>query len=153
MKTVQKETFYIVGISVRTSNEVGKAMHDIPKLWQRYMEEKIAEKIPNKVAMTNYAVYTDYEKDHTKPYTMILGCEVENLDTIPTGMVGKAIEKATYQKFTVKGDLSMGKPIVDQWNKIWNMDINRAYGADFEVYDEDAYGALDGKASIYIHVE
>lgn len=153
MKTVQKETFYIVGISVRTSNEEGRAMQDIPKLWQQYMEDQTAEKIPNKLSNFNYAVYTDYEKDHTKPYTMILGCEVSNLDHIPSGMIGKVIEKATYQKFTVTGDLSKGVPIVEQWNEIWNMDINRKYAADFEVYGEKSYANVNGEAHIYVHVE
>lgn len=66
----------IVGISVRTSNNNGEAGRDIPALWNKFLVEGISEKILNKVDETIYCLYTDYEKDHTTPYTTILGCAV-----------------------------------------------------------------------------
>ena len=77
MNTEQKEPFYVVGISVRTSNENQQAAKDIPALWQRFMSENIADKIPNKSSNKVYAVYTDYESDHTKPYTTIIGYKAD----------------------------------------------------------------------------
>ena len=68
----------IMGIQIRTSNDVCQI--DMPQIWQKFLQEKILEKIPNKVGNTIFAVYTDYEDDYTKPYSYIVGCEVSTLD-------------------------------------------------------------------------
>jgi predicted transcriptional regulator YdeE len=70
---------------LRTTNENNQAAQDIPVLWEKLMNEGIVNAIPNKIDTTIYSLYTDYEKDHTKPYTTILGCKVENIDHIPEG--------------------------------------------------------------------
>ena len=88
--SIQKiKSFSVIGISIRTTNENGQSSKDIPALWGKFMHEGILEKIPNKIDNTVYCIYTDYEKDHTKPYTTILGCKVENLSNIPYAMIGK----------------------------------------------------------------
>ena len=91
---IQKiKSFSVVGISIRTTNENGQATKDIPALWGKFMSEGIIEKIPNKIDNTVYCIYTDYEKDHTKPYTTILGCKVSTLNNIPNEMVVKTFEE------------------------------------------------------------
>ena len=152
MSTLKKEAFYVVGISVRTTNENGKAMQDIPALWQRFMTEGVIGKLTNRVGEESYAVYTDYEKDHTKPYTMILGYRVENLEGVPEGMIGKKIENSSYEKFVAKGDLTK-TAVVDEWMKIWNSDIDRTYTSDFEVYGSKAQDPTNGEAEIFIAVK
>jgi len=151
MEQVTKSGFSIVGISVRTTNENGKAAKDIGALWGRFATENIANKIPNIIDETVYGVYTDYEGDHTKPYTTIVGFKVANLDSIPEGMVGKCIEEATYNKFIAKGDLT-GPAIIEQWEKIWEMNLNRKFTSDFETYGEKAVDPTNGEAEIYIAV-
>ncbi|MET0945707.1 MAG: effector binding domain-containing protein, partial [Flavobacterium sp.] len=126
------QKFSIIGISVRTTNENGQSGTDIPALWNKFMEEGIAEKIPNKIDNALYCVYTEYEKDHTKPYTTILGCLVSSLDFIPEGMTGKTIEKAVYEKFTAKGNLQENI-VFNEWLKIWNSDLDRSFTSDFEI--------------------
>lgn len=143
--------FQIIGISVRTTNENGQAKKDIGGLWQKFMSENMQEKIPNIIDETIYAVYTDYEGDHTKPYTTILGYKVWSLDQIPEGMIGKEIEGATYTKFTAKGDLT-NNAVIDEWGKIWNLDLDRTYTSDFEMYGEKAVDPTNGEADIFIAV-
>lgn len=72
------DTFYVIGIAVRTTNENQKAAQDIPVLWNKFMTEGIINQIPNKADHAIYCIYTDYEKDYTKPYTTILGCKVNS---------------------------------------------------------------------------
>jgi len=151
MEKLQMNAFQIIGISVRTSNEEGKAKADIGGLWAKFMSENMLEKIPNVTDETIYAVYTDYEVDHTKPYTAILGHKVTSLVEIPEGMVGKTIESSSYFKFTAKGDLT-DNAVIDEWVKIWNMDMDRTYTADFETYGEKAANPSDGEADIFISI-
>jgi len=149
MDKVKIKTFSIIGISVRTTNENEQAKKDIGALWNKFMSENMFEKIPNVKDETIYAVYTDYEGDYTKPYTTILGYKVNTLDVIPDGMIGVKIEKAVYHKFIAKGNLT-DNAVIDEWVKIWNMDIDRAYTADFEMYGEKAIDPTNGEAEIYI---
>lgn len=152
MKKVQIEGFKVIGIAVRTTNENNQAKEDIGALWQKLMMENTISKIPHLIDETSYAIYTDYESDHTKPYTMILGAKVSSLDNIPDGMVSKEIEAATYTKFTAKGDLT-GEAVVNEWMKIWNSDLDRTYTTDLEVYGEKAANPKDGEADIFIAVK
>ena len=147
METVQ--SFHIIGISVRTTNENGQSATDIGALWQRFMGEGIMARIPSKTDNAIICVYTDYEKDHTAPYTTFLGCKVENLDQIPEGMVGKTIDSGQYEQFTAIGNAQEGA-VYNEWVKIWNSDLNRAYTADFEVYGAESFDPVNGKVPIFI---
>ncbi len=152
---MEKETlnaFNLIGISVRTTNENQQAGLDIPKLWEKFMSESILAAIPNKVDQTIYCMYTDYEKDYTRPYTTILGCQVSTLDDIPVGMVGKRVESGQYSKFTAKGSLLEGV-VFKAWEEIWRTDLQRAYTADFEVYGENAQNPQDATVDIFIALE
>ncbi len=151
MSTQKIQKFNVIGIAVRTSNENEQAATDIPALWEKFMAEGIAEKIPNKTDHSLYCIYTDYEKDHTKPYTTILGCKVENLDIIPDGMVGKTFETATYKKYVAKGNILQGL-VYNEWIKIWNAGLPRTFTTDFEVYGEKAQNPEDAEVDIYIAV-
>lgn len=151
MDNQKLKSFSILGIAVRTTNENGQSGKDIPALWNRFMTEGILEQIPNKVDNTIYCVYTEYEKDHTKPYTTILGCKVSNLNTIPNGMKGKNIETGNYSKHIAKGNIGQGI-VFEAWTKIWNSDIKRMYTADFEVYGEKAQNPENAEVDIFIAV-
>ena len=152
MDKVTIKEFTIIGISVRTTNENGQSAKDIGELWNKFMSEGILEKIPNKVDNTIYSIYTEYESDYTKPYTTVLGCKVEHLNEIPSGMVGKSFKGGKYINFSTKGDLTKGL-IVDKWIEIWKMDLDRVYSADFEVFGEKAQNPNDAEIDILIAVK
>lgn len=149
MSTQTINPFYVIGISVRTTNEHGQAAQDIPALWQRFLGENIASKIGNKVSEDIYCLYTDYEKDHTRPYTTLLGYHVSNLDHIPVGLVGKSVDEANYAKFVAKGNLQQGA-VFNAWTEIWNSDIPRAFSTDFEVYGTRAQNPEEAEVDIFI---
>jgi predicted transcriptional regulator YdeE len=152
MQNVKIEPFKLIGITVRTTNQNEKAAKDIPNLWGKFMSENILGKIPNKIDDTIYCVYTDYESDHTQPYTTLIGCKVENLDEIPNGMIGKSFDGGNYVKMSTKGDLEKGI-IINEWFKIWEMDLNRTFTADFEVYGQKAQNPNDAEVDFLIAIK
>lgn len=152
MDNLKITPFNVAGIAVRTTNENGQAGKDIQALWNKFVSEGILEKIPNRVDNLIYCVYTDYEKDYTKPYTTILGCKVSNLNNLPNGMVGKTFSGGKYLKRTAKGNILKGM-IFDEWTKIWNSNIPRAYTADFEVYGEKAQNPEKAEVEIFLAVK
>ncbi|QHV96914.1 GyrI-like domain-containing protein [Spirosoma endbachense] len=152
MATQTGKPFNIIGISVKTTNENGKAGNDIPVLWDKFMSEGILSQIPNKIDDTIYCVYTDYEKDYTRPYTTILACAVSTLEAIPDGMIGRTIGDGKYMEFTTTGNLQKGI-VFDAWTKIWRSSIPRAYTADFEVYGVKAQNPDDAEVAIFIAID
>lgn len=151
MENVRIEPFNLIGIAIRTTNEKGQAAEQIAALWARFLNDNILDTIPNKINNTVYSVYTDYEGDHTQPYTAILGCSVANLDIVPDGMMGKAIGGGNYAKISAQGDLTKGL-IVREWTKIWDLDLKRAFTADYEVFDEQEINPLDAKVDFLVAV-
>ena len=152
MNTTNIGPINIIGIAIRTTNENGQAAIDIPALWNRFLSEQIASKIPNKLSDDVYSVYTDYELDHTKPYTTIIGCRVSGLDEVPEGLTGKAIAEARYTTFVAKGKLS-DQIVYNEWLKIWNAGLPRTFTADFEVYGAAAQHPENAEVEIFIAVE
>jgi len=149
MNKVSIKEINVIGIAVRTTNENSQAAKDIGALWNKFMSEDILELIPNKIDHSIYSIYTDYESDHTKPYTTILGCKVSNTEQIPDGMVLKTIPSGSYTKYLAKGDLT--KDIVyNKWVKIWNSAEDRIYTTDFEVYGEKAQNPTNAEVDIYL---
>ncbi|MEC4113163.1 GyrI-like domain-containing protein [Myroides pelagicus] len=152
MNKTKLPSFYIIGLTVRTSNVNNQAACDIPQLWRRFMQDNLVTEIPNKVSDEVLCMYTDYEGDHTMPYTTLLGCKVINLDEVPDGMVGKFIPACEYVKFTATGDISKDL-VINKWYEIWNTELPRTFTHDFEVYGEKAIDPTDSTVEIYIAVD
>ena len=152
MKKVIIEPFMVIGISVTTTNENGKSSQDIGELWAKFISEKLLDKIPNKINSEIYSIYTNYQGDHTKPYDTILGCKVSTLDTIPQGMVGQSFKGGTYSKFVSKGDLTKGV-VFETWSEIWNMNLDRVFTADFELYGEKAQNPTNAEVDILVAIK
>lgn len=151
MTTLQLEGFNIIGLSLRTTNKNGQAFQDIPALWGKFMSEGVANSIPNKLSGDIYCLYTDYELDHTKPYTVVIGCKTANLDELPEGLTGKAFQPGTYTKRIAKGDLMKGA-VVEEWQKIWVADLPRKFTVDFEIYGPKTQDPANAEVDIFIAV-
>lgn len=149
MQKVKIESFKVIGIAIRTTNENGQAAQDIPQLWSKFMSEGISEKIPNKIKNDIFCIYTNYESDHTKPYDTVLACQVSSLDNVPVGMVGHTFKGGLYEKFVTKGDLNQGI-VYNAWLDIWEKGLDRNYTTDFEIYGEKAQNPADAEVDIFI---
>ena len=114
----KSETFHIIGIDTRTSNQEGKAAQDIPALWNRFLSQNLMEKIPSKAGSEIFCIYTEYEGDHNLPYTCLLGCKVASLESIPEGMRGMTFTTQKLEKYTAKGNLQQGA-VWQKWLEIW----------------------------------
>jgi predicted transcriptional regulator YdeE len=150
-ETKELPQFYIIGISVRTSNQNGQSQKDIGELWADFMNGKVADKIPNKVSNDIYCVYTDYENDYKGAYTTILGCKVKSLDSIPGGLMGKSISAEKYHVFTSTGKLP--DCIVETWEEIWKSATDRKYIADFDVYGDKAQNTTNAEVETFVSVK
>lgn len=141
----------IIGIAVRTTNENNQSQKDIQQLWERFLGQNIMAQIPNKENNEVYNIYTDYESDVNGPYTTLLGCKVKSLDTIPDGFVGKIIPAANYRLYEYSGKLP--DCVMQTWQHIWQSDVERAYIADFDIYDMQSPNPDTHKVRTYLSVK
>lgn len=151
-EVIYKPHMIVIGIECRTSNDNNAGPHDIPRLWQKFYSEDVLSKIPNKASEEVIALYCDYEGDHTKPYSCVIGCPVTSLDQIPSGLVGKLIPASTFAVFHAIGEFP--KSLIKAWNTIWQSNLKRTYTGDYEVYGQkftsplkevDVLVAIEGK--------
>ncbi|NNE65350.1 MAG: AraC family transcriptional regulator [Pyrinomonadaceae bacterium] len=144
------EDFMVVGIAVRV--DMSNAADLIGGLWQRWFREGIAAKIRNKSSTDTYNIYTNYEGDHTKPYTCFLGCRVDSLDRIPDRMQAIDIKGGKYAVFDVAGKIP--DAVMETWMKIYQMDdLERTFTADFDVYGEGAANPENAKLQTFVAIK
>ena len=101
---VELEEKIVEGIEVKTTNENGKSIQDIANMWQTFFMQGIYEKIENKVNGKTIGLYTDYEKDYTKPYNFVVCTEVsENSKNMENRVVKVKIRGYIVDKILVGG--------------------------------------------------
>ncbi len=155
-KIVHEEAFSIIGIEARTSGEqemYGDGL--VAGLWQKFYQEHILEKIPNKADQNIYAVYTDYSRDRMGGYTVVIGARVKDKTQAPEGMLLKAVPAGQYAVLTSeKGPAATVIPAA--WQRVWALEDKdelggkRAYRADYEVYGSVAVDPQSVQADLYV---
>lgn len=143
----------LIGIQLesKTTNKNGQSSIDCGQLWQRFEEESVFSKIPNKISDEVYAVYYNYDGSYMDPFDYFIGCRVEVDTKIPAGLRGLQIPGGQYQVVTAKGKIP--DSIGAAWHSIWEDNtLNRVYTFDFEVYGEKSKNGSEAEVNIYLAV-
>ena len=148
---LQKPPLMIVGISCRTSNAPEAGPQDIPRLWGRFYNEDIMNKIPNKASHEVIALYCDYEGDYTKPYSIVIGCPVNSVEVVPPGMVAKTIPSGSFAVFRAVGEHPAS--LIETWGKIWQTELKRSYTGDYEFYGDKYISGSPKEVEVLIAIE
>lgn len=151
-----EQAFDVIGIAARTTNAAefqGRGI--ILRLWQRFIQDRIASKIPNRLDSDILALYYDYASDKDGEYSFLIGARVKAGTEVPEGMVVVRVPASGYAVFTTQKG-AVPKVVIDVWQKIWQLEesgeLKRAYRIDYQQYDERSYNPLDAKIDIYISV-
>jgi predicted transcriptional regulator YdeE len=157
-KIVNQPGFLFIGIAARTNNAremTGEGI--IADQWERVMAGGIIEQIPNRADTSIIAMYTDYESGANGEYTFLIGVKVTSIDSIPEGMLTKQVPDVRYVVFTSeKGPV--WKIVPEVWQKIWStpaieMGGERAFLADFEIYDERAADPQNAVVEVWMGIK
>lgn len=150
---IKLKEFQLIGLALKTktTNENGQSAIDCGSLWQQFEKGNSEEKIPGKLSNELFAVYHNYEGDHTKPFSYFIGCKVKNDTQVPDGLDGLIIPNDVYEKLIAKG--KMPDCVADTWKEIWRSNPPRAHDTDFEVYDEKSKDWNDAEVAIFISVK
>ncbi len=148
MVPIEIKPFVLVGISIKTTNKDGRSNIDCGNLWQKFEMENYADRIPGKQNDKVFAVYYEYEGDHTQPFSYFIGCSVQQHIDVPTEMKALLVPGGSYQLFKATG--KMPDCVANTWKAIWNANIERSFQYDFEVYDERSLDWNTAEVDIYI---
>lgn len=157
-KIIDKGAFAVIGISARTSNALEVTADGvIGSMWERFFQESLLTKIPNKENRNIVAVYTDYASDHNGEYTYVLGARVTSDAEVPPGMVVKKIPAQKFAVFTSEKGAA-AKVVPQLWMKINSLPKtavggDRLYKADFEIYDERAADPENLQMDVYVGIK
>lgn len=159
-KLISKAEIKLVGLSVRTNNanEMDADLAKIGGIVGRYGAENIAAKISNRLNPgITLSVYTEYASDEHGDYTYLIGEEVGSFENIPSGLKKLVIPAAKYQRFTT-GSGQMPEVVINAWMSIWKMSseeltADRAYQADFELYDQRAKDPANTSLDIFVGIK
>ncbi len=149
----------LVGIEIRTNNTNEFSSNGkIPKLWERFFSEEINKNAKDKTSENIYAVYSNYESDHTGEYNYFIGFEVKDVKSYLNNdkFIIKEIKQGKYSVvITDKGSLQ--KVILAAWKKIWKMSSSdlggkRLYKTDYEIYTQNATDPNGEIFNIYLGI-
>jgi predicted transcriptional regulator YdeE len=157
-RVVEGAGFTVVGIEARTSNAKEVSPDGvIGRQWARFLQENLAAQIPSKADSSILAVYSDYASDKDGEYTYTIGVRVTSAKDVPAGMVVKKVPAGRYAVFTSnKGPVA--QVVVEMWQQIWAVPKSvpggdRAYRADYEVYDQRAANPEDAQVDVHIGIK
>lgn len=143
-------TFKLIGLKLngKTTNKNGQSGVDCGNLWQQFERENFADRIPGKLSDEVYAVYFDYQGDHTQPFSYFIGCKVKMDTEPPEGTDSLVVPSGNFIKVIAKG--TMPDCVAGSWKHIWDSQIDRAYSYDFEVYDARSKDWSNAEVDIYV---
>jgi predicted transcriptional regulator YdeE len=108
--------------------------------------------IPERIDSAVVAVYTDYASDQEGEYTFVIGARVRASEEAPAGMVAKIVPAGRYAVFVSERG-PVGNVVMKTWQRIWAAGIDRAYRADYEVYDERAGDPANALVEVRVGVK
>ena len=143
----------VVGIAGRTSNAREMSGSGIiARQWERFIRENMIAQIPERIDSAVVAVYTDYASDQEGEYTFVIGARVRANEEAPAGMVAKIVPAGRYAVFVSERG-PVGNVVMKTWQRIWAAGIDRAYRADYEVYDERAGDPANALVEVRVGVK
>lgn len=140
-EVVQLEEKRVAGIKIRTGNDDPNVSSQIGKAWGRFFGEGIFQEIPNKKNQKTIGLYTNYEDGVKGKYDVLICCEVQETSMLPMEIETKIIPAGKYGKFIVRGHVQ--NAVQEFWRKLWDMDLDRKFGCDFEEYQVE--GDMENK--------
>ncbi len=156
----KKSDIKLVGLKIRTNNknEMNPQTAKIGELFGRFQGQNIANQISHrKNPHVTLAVYTEYESDENGDYTYFIGEEESSFENVGSDLQTLIIPASNYQKFTTDSG-KCPDVVINAWQQIWKMSSSdfggeRAYIADFEVYDQRAIDPANMSLDIYIGIK
>ncbi|HAA11152.1 MAG TPA: hypothetical protein DCE41_05385 [Cytophagales bacterium] len=145
---ISQDSFTVVGYSTRIDPA---APHTVDAHWERFRAENPIEQIEHRINDDIWAVYFNYEGDHTQPYDLLIGYRVEQSLPATKNLSIVTVPANYYAMFFAQGKLP--DAIQETWLTIHTSGLDRIFQVDFEVYGRFAQDPSDAEVPVYISVK
>ncbi|HZQ23830.1 MAG TPA: GyrI-like domain-containing protein [Terriglobales bacterium] len=155
---LDEKGFTVVGVACRTSNAREMTSDGlIGKQWERFQQENMLGRITKRLNDNVLAVYTDYASDKDGEYTFLIGAKVSSAEQLPAGMVTKQVPAGRYAVFISERGAA-ARVVPATWMRIWRLPRSapggdRAYHADYELYDQRAADPQNAQVEIHVGIK
>lgn len=136
MNVTTLPAFELTGLHIHTTWHNNQAKHDLAKLWRRFYLEDVTEQLDFSLSDDVYLVYTDYEQDSEKGFSVWLGMQTDTEAPLPSGFRRLKIPELTYCQFEAASELA--EDVKHLWEEIHAQEaaLQRNYHFDLEVYPD-----------------
>jgi predicted transcriptional regulator YdeE len=151
--SIAAATAQTIGMRGSAHHSVSLRRNAIAPQWQRFFQNGMLAKIPNKIGTNIYALYSDYSSGRNGAYSFVIGALVRDGTIAPDGMVLKTVPGGRFAVLgSDKGPLP--KVVPGAWRKAWKLEdqkkLQRRYETDFEIYDQRSQDPQNGRVDIYV---
>lgn len=130
MKKYSVDEFLVAGLSGRVRNDDPAA---IGSLWEAFRSRDLRAEIGDTASQDVYCIYHNYDGGFSDPFQMTIGYRVPAEINLPSSMHCTKVPAQNVVAFSAEG--SQPNTLISQWQAIWQSDLDRAYLADYDVYD------------------
>lgn len=132
MELSMHQGFTAIGLTARVRNDDPSS---IVGLWERFSQSDVLSMLPEGTDETVHCIYHGYSGTHLDLYKMTIGYVVVDTAMCPAGLEVVRVPPQNVMKFEAIGD--QPGALVACWQSIWQTEMNRAFLADFDIYDRD----------------
>jgi len=152
METKEIPELKVIGLEITTTVQECATNNPHPKLWRDFM--KRVDEIKNRVGTNFYGICIETSKQECN-FTSMACVEVEDLSSIPEGMVSKTVPASKYAIWTHKGKLDN---LTDTYKELYEKTIPESGLKPktiwLELYDERyKHDSEDSEFDICVQVE
>lgn len=121
----------VVGVSTEVSNDRDDLLENA---WDLFFKSEVLDYLDGKnLSADIISVYYNYQGDHTKPYSLLIGYEVDESFETPMG-VEDVIINLNHEQHRLEGEDT--EAVIEKWQEIWDDNSReRAYIADFDRFN------------------
>lgn len=124
------EGFTVIGITARARNDDPAS---IGALWERFYGDGVRDQVPARESDDVYCVYHDYDGGHADPFSMTIGYRAPAGAESAAGLSRVDVPAQSVAAFEAVGP--QPDALISTWGEIWRGDLDRAFIADFDLYD------------------
>ena len=142
MEKYSHGAFQVTGYKITTTKKDGQEHADLTAFWEKFMSEKMGDKVQHKAYPTLHMVYFNYtnaENVAERGYDALLGYITEEGSVQEdASLTTITVPAQEYEYVKVTGELPAN--LFAEWDKVNAMskeECNRAFGYDMDMYNAD----------------
>ncbi len=132
IEIVTLPNFFVAGFSMKTAMKEDKIEKDVEKLWDKFNENYDPELYHKRSDDKIYFVMHNYKNKGEDGLEILVGFRMKNVSGVDKKYSHVEIKSGSFAKDKPKG--TSADEVIEAWEKIYGLKLNRIYTYDIEAY-------------------